>query len=148
LAVLEECSVKISVAGEDVTQEIEGVLKSISRQRGSLCADDARACEVLKMKEAGSAGELASAHMEALRKACFVDTAQYQFDGQALGGILRAARKAVWSILRPVIEWIVHRQNNINAQVVQAIELQKNEFDRELAELRKDIESLKSEKGK
>lgn len=133
---------RIKVAGEDRTSDIGESLKELSgtRQSGNETGAQDAGSAVLALTASGSESEFADRHIALLRQSCFVDNAKIDLPS---GSAARSVRKLLWKILRPVFDWISHRQNNINAQIVQALEMEKKIRDREIRQLRKDIDELK-----
>lgn len=139
-----EASLKISVAGKDVTSEVSDNLKHISETRTDTAVGADRGKEVLEMKDADSEEQLAGKHLELIRSSSYVDTSRFEFSGGAMGSMMRVVRRLLWKMLRPAFDWIVHKQNNINAQLIHALELEKNERDRQIAELKAEIKGTKA----
>lgn len=139
---------KISVSGKDVTDEVVENLKNVADMR-----DGAQACESLKqagevtgLAEAGDQAEFAGRHLELLRHSCYVDNERFSFSKGSAGVAGVMVRKICWKILRPVFDWISHKQNNINAQIVHAMELEKKVRDSQIARLEKEIKELKNDR--
>ena len=128
---------KISVAGEEVTDEVAGNLEEVAKLRDGDSAPDASAIAdgVLGLSKAETEDAFAGKHLELLRSRCYVDNNIMP----VAGGI----RRVFWRIMRPVFDWMSHKQNQVNAQLVHALELEKHVRDREVTELKKDIEALK-----
>ena len=138
---------KISLAGEDMTAEISGNLRKVAgmRDAAGVAGDSANKAAVLDLAAASNEKEFACKHLVLLRQSCYVDNESMMLPDGSMGGAARAVRKLFWKILRPVFDWMSHKQNNINAQIVQALDLDKKERDRDLLQLRREIEELKKD---
>ncbi len=124
---------KISLAGEDVTEELSDALGSLSgtREDSGAKADS----DVIDLSRAESESEYSDLHIEKLRPRVSVDTARISPSG--------LVRKVCWRVIRFFFDWVVHKQNNINEQIVHAIEMEKRERDRQVRELRAELEDLR-----
>lgn len=136
----------ISVNGSDVTDVVGANLKMVAGMRdGAKASDGLRmGSEVLELAESPSEGVFAGRHLELLRHSCYVDNDKFTFSSGSAGGIGRLVRMIGWKVLRPVLDWISHKQNNINAQIVHAMELEKKERDRQVARLQSAIDELRN----
>lgn len=132
---------KISVAGEDKTDELAGNLRNVIEMRSNkACEEAGREDEVLGLASAGNENEFAGRHMDLLRQHCSVDPGMIRITPGSAAGMVR---KVLWLLIRPLFDWISQRQNLINTQLVQAVDMERRIRERELLHLKKEIESLK-----
>jgi hypothetical protein len=137
---------KISVAGEDVTSEVSANLEKVvdMRDGASVREELEKKDGILDLASAKTEAEFGGKHITELRHRCYVDVDRMVLPDGAMGGVGRILRKVAWKITKPFLAWACHKQNNVNAQIVQALELEKNERDRQLEELKVEIKALKN----
>ena len=116
-----------------MTKELGDDLKDIAATR----TDDGPKSEsdVLDMAAAATEEEYSETHIEKLRTRAAVDTAKVQVSG--------GLRQFIWRVMRPVLDSMAHKQNDVNAQVVHAMEMEKRERDRQIGQLKKELDELK-----
>ena len=137
---------KISVAGEDVTEEVSGNLQKVVDMRGGqdIRKELDKKDEVLDLASAKTEAEFGEKHITELGHHCYVDVERMELPDGSMGALGRVLRKVAWKFTKPFIAWAMHKQNNINAQIVQALDLEKRERDRQLEQLKSEIKELKS----
>lgn len=113
------------------------------RDGGNVLQDLDQKDGVLDLGSAKTEEEFGRKHIAELSHHCYVDVERMVLPDGSKGAVGRMLRKVAWKISKPFLAWVCHKQNNINAQIVQALDLEKRERERQLDELKSEIAELK-----
>lgn len=148
---MNEERLRISVAGRDRTADLGASVLREAQQRGlpwleRLLADEQ---EVLSLRSASTAEAFRARHLAALRSRWMVDPGRFSTPSGPgiVGAAMLWARMFLWRVFRYQHDWVVFRQNGINAQLFYALMFECEDRARQVRELEARVRDLEAQLG-